>query len=227
MVENFEGVLKKEWYREDLKVLTSQIKEHESLLRLKRRWLMDLPLSISEQKRVEETLPPEDKISTEILAIRVPWCVERFALALRLPHPRSDRKCAAQWVSEYAQQNLMEEVIGAVDIYGGRILGFDASISGAATLYCSRNYSHSSLAIGALAGIYRTESPQLFGDIQVPGNVERCVSSLRLLGSVSARLCLGLNPSRSSLMVTGVNIMAQSSFAAGSIMRPSIVLLQC
>ncbi|KAL0401109.1 UNVERIFIED_CONTAM: hypothetical protein Slati_4140800 [Sesamum latifolium] len=67
MVENFEGVLKKEWCREDLKVLTSQIKEHESLLRLKRRWLMDLPLSISEHKRVEETLPPEDKMLPESL----------------------------------------------------------------------------------------------------------------------------------------------------------------
>ncbi|XP_020548882.1 uncharacterized protein LOC105160969 [Sesamum indicum] len=67
MVESFEGVLKKEWCREDLKVLTSQIKEHESLLRLKRRWLMDLPLSISEQKRVEETLPPEDKMLPESL----------------------------------------------------------------------------------------------------------------------------------------------------------------
>ncbi|KAL0407753.1 UNVERIFIED_CONTAM: hypothetical protein Sradi_1709700 [Sesamum radiatum] len=39
MVENFQGVLKKEWYREDLKVFTSHIKEHESLLRLKRRML--------------------------------------------------------------------------------------------------------------------------------------------------------------------------------------------
>ncbi|KAK4433536.1 hypothetical protein Salat_1115900 [Sesamum alatum] len=67
MVENFEGVLKKEWYREDLKALTSQIKEHESLLRLKRRWLMDLPLSISEQKRVQETLPTKDKVLPESL----------------------------------------------------------------------------------------------------------------------------------------------------------------
>ncbi|KAI3458382.1 hypothetical protein Pfo_015045 [Paulownia fortunei] len=67
MVENFEVVLKKEWCREDLKALTSQFREHESILRLKRRWLMDLPLSIREQKRIEEILPPDDKVLPESL----------------------------------------------------------------------------------------------------------------------------------------------------------------
>lgn len=65
MAANFVGVLKQEWYAEDSKALANQIKEHESTLRLKRRWLMDLPLSEKEQKRIEDLLPPNDKIMPE------------------------------------------------------------------------------------------------------------------------------------------------------------------
>ncbi|KAL8491385.1 hypothetical protein ACS0TY_023132 [Phlomoides rotata] len=65
MVESVEGILKKEFHREDLKALTSQIRDHESLLRLKRRWLMDLPLSTREQKKMAEILIFNDKILPE------------------------------------------------------------------------------------------------------------------------------------------------------------------
>ncbi|KAL6530412.1 hypothetical protein OROHE_014765 [Orobanche hederae] len=67
MAENVEGVLKKEWYVKDVKALTSQLREHESLLRLKRRWLMDLPLSVTDQKRVDELLSLDDKVLPESL----------------------------------------------------------------------------------------------------------------------------------------------------------------
>ncbi|XP_073143504.1 uncharacterized protein [Henckelia pumila] len=67
MEENFEGLTKGGWHKEDFKTLTSQLKERESLLRLKRRWLMGLPLSKREQERVEELLPPNDKILPESL----------------------------------------------------------------------------------------------------------------------------------------------------------------
>ncbi|KAH6779592.1 hypothetical protein C2S52_010829 [Perilla frutescens var. hirtella] len=65
MAENFVGVLEQECHREDFKALTNQIRDHESTMRLKRRWLMDLPLSDKEQKRIEELLPPNDKIMPE------------------------------------------------------------------------------------------------------------------------------------------------------------------
>ncbi|GER57279.1 inositol polyphosphate 5-phosphatase I [Striga asiatica] len=65
MVDNLEGALRNEWNTKDLKILTSQIKDHESLLRLKRRWLMDLPLSVTELKKMEEILPPNDKVLPE------------------------------------------------------------------------------------------------------------------------------------------------------------------
>ncbi|KAL0447444.1 UNVERIFIED_CONTAM: hypothetical protein Slati_1872300, partial [Sesamum latifolium] len=75
MVENFEGVLKKEWYREDLKVLTSQIKEHESLLRLKRStrgfWFvccssnLGMPKEILTFGMLPESLLREDDVSYE------------------------------------------------------------------------------------------------------------------------------------------------------------------
>ncbi|XP_051140377.1 uncharacterized protein LOC127257896 [Andrographis paniculata] len=67
MEHTFEGVLNQEWHMQDLKWLTSQISEHESLLRLKRRWLMDMALSVGEQKQIEETLPPNDKMLLESL----------------------------------------------------------------------------------------------------------------------------------------------------------------
>ncbi|KAH6812820.1 hypothetical protein C2S51_021838 [Perilla frutescens var. frutescens] len=49
MAQNFVGILEHEGHREDFKVLTNQIRDHESTMRLKRRWLMDLPLSYKEQ----------------------------------------------------------------------------------------------------------------------------------------------------------------------------------
>ncbi|KAI3458444.1 hypothetical protein Pfo_015107 [Paulownia fortunei] len=67
----------------------------------------------------------------------------------------------------------------------------------------------------------------LFVDFQDPGNVERCGSSLRLLSSVSAGLCLSQDQSCSLLIMTGMNITAQSIFAARSVMRPHIDFLQC
>ncbi|KAL3620727.1 hypothetical protein CASFOL_035639 [Castilleja foliolosa] len=67
MAENFEGVLEQKWRRYDLENLISQLSDHESLLRLKRRWLMDLPLSNREQKRVEKMLPPNDMVLPESL----------------------------------------------------------------------------------------------------------------------------------------------------------------
>ncbi|KAL6533028.1 hypothetical protein OROMI_027140 [Orobanche minor] len=67
MAENIDEVLKKKWYVKDVKALTSQLREHESLLRLKRRWLMDLPLSVTEQKRVDELLSLDDKVLPESL----------------------------------------------------------------------------------------------------------------------------------------------------------------
>ncbi|EPS70377.1 hypothetical protein M569_04384, partial [Genlisea aurea] len=54
-----------ELYKEDFKSLISSMKKDESLLRLKRRWLMDLPLSKTDQKRIQEILPGGDKILPE------------------------------------------------------------------------------------------------------------------------------------------------------------------
>ncbi|XP_073024230.1 uncharacterized protein [Primulina eburnea] len=67
MEENFEGLTERGWHKEDFKALTSQLKERESLLRLKRRCLMGLSLPKREQERAEELLPPNDKILPESL----------------------------------------------------------------------------------------------------------------------------------------------------------------
>ncbi|KAL2521970.1 uncharacterized protein Fot_25893 [Forsythia ovata] len=78
MEEHFEEVIKKKWYKEDFKTIASQMKEQENLLRLKRRWLMDLPLSKREQQRIEELLPPNDKILPESLLREDDVCYENI-----------------------------------------------------------------------------------------------------------------------------------------------------
>lgn len=45
---------------EDCKSLLSELKEEDKRLRLKRRWLMDLPLSERESKRIKELNPLSD-----------------------------------------------------------------------------------------------------------------------------------------------------------------------
>lgn len=77
-MEYFEEVIKQEWYKEDFKTIASQIKEQENLLRLKRRWLMDLPLSKREQQQIEELLPPNDKILPESMLREDDVCYENI-----------------------------------------------------------------------------------------------------------------------------------------------------
>ncbi|KAL3834770.1 hypothetical protein ACJIZ3_009506 [Penstemon smallii] len=72
MEENF-GVITKE----DLKALTSEIKEQDSLLRLKRRWLMDLPLSNIEEKRIDDRILPESLLREDDVSYEdIKSCVE-------------------------------------------------------------------------------------------------------------------------------------------------------
>ncbi|CAA2979282.1 Hypothetical predicted protein [Olea europaea subsp. europaea] len=78
MEEHFEEVIKQEWYKEDFKTIMSQINEQENLLRLKRRWLMDLPSSKREQQQIEELLPPSDKILPESLLREDEVCYENI-----------------------------------------------------------------------------------------------------------------------------------------------------
>ncbi|CAI9774629.1 unnamed protein product [Fraxinus pennsylvanica] len=78
MEEHFEEAIKHEWYKDDFKTIASQIKEQENLLRLKRRWLMDLPLSKREQQQIEELLPPNDKILPESLLREDDVCYENI-----------------------------------------------------------------------------------------------------------------------------------------------------
>ncbi|XP_022890773.1 uncharacterized protein LOC111405906 isoform X2 [Olea europaea var. sylvestris] len=78
MEEHFEEVIRHEWYKEDFKTIASHIKEQENLLRLKRRWLMDLPLSKKEQQQIEELLPPNDRILPESLLREDDVCYENI-----------------------------------------------------------------------------------------------------------------------------------------------------
>ncbi|KAL1546396.1 hypothetical protein AAHA92_22998 [Salvia divinorum] len=65
MAEDFVGALGQEWNNTDLRILADQIGGYESTMRLKRRWLMDLPLSQSAQYRIDKLLPPNDMILPE------------------------------------------------------------------------------------------------------------------------------------------------------------------
>ncbi|KAL2509279.1 uncharacterized protein Fot_32926 [Forsythia ovata] len=115
MEEHFEEAIKKEWYKEDFKTIASQIKEQENLLRLKRRWLLDLPLSKREQQRIEELMPPNDKILPESLLREDDVCYENIRNFVEKGY--SARKCEMehQVVEEDTSKSYRSAAIKVLD----------------------------------------------------------------------------------------------------------------
>ncbi|KAH6812558.1 hypothetical protein C2S51_026320 [Perilla frutescens var. frutescens] len=97
MAQNFVGILEHEGHREDFKVLTNQIRDHESTMRLKRRWLMDLPLSYKEQNyflpmimvRVDRIMPESflrEDDATQVSYEDIRTCIKKAFGAQREEH---------------------------------------------------------------------------------------------------------------------------------------------
>ncbi|XP_047982891.1 uncharacterized protein LOC125223681 [Salvia hispanica] len=94
MAEDFVGPLEQECYNDDVRVQADQVGWHEAAMRLKRRWLMDLPLSKSEQKRIDKLLPPNDMILPESFLRKddggyedIRTCIEK---AFEIPNSQED-----------------------------------------------------------------------------------------------------------------------------------------
>ncbi|KAH6812559.1 hypothetical protein C2S51_026321 [Perilla frutescens var. frutescens] len=97
MAQNFVGILEHEGHREDFKVLTNQIRDHESTMRLKHRWLMDLPLSYKEQNyflpmimvRVDRIMPESflrEDDATQVSYEDIRTCIKKAFGAQREEH---------------------------------------------------------------------------------------------------------------------------------------------
>ncbi|XP_041993352.1 uncharacterized protein LOC121743986 [Salvia splendens] len=112
MAEDFLGDL--EWYNEDVRVQADQVGWHEAAMRLKRRWLMDLPLSKSEQKRIDKLLPPNDMILPESFLRKddggyedIRTCIEK---AFGTPNSQEDPICDRDGVIVLNSSDGFQEV---------------------------------------------------------------------------------------------------------------------
>ncbi|CAA0825564.1 Unknown protein [Striga hermonthica] len=119
MTGNLKGALKEEWNTEDLTILTSKLKGHESLIRLKRRWLMDLPLSVNEKKKVEEMLPPEDKVLPESLIREDDVSYEDIRTAIEMGFGvhsyRKERQCTQEDVQVLNACECLQQICFLLD----------------------------------------------------------------------------------------------------------------
>ncbi|CAA0834467.1 Unknown protein [Striga hermonthica] len=119
MVDNIEGALKNEWNTKDLKILTSQIKDNESLIRLKRRWLMDLPLSVKEHKKMEEMLPPNDKVLPESFIREDDVSYEDIRTAIEMGFGAhscgKERQCTQEDVQVFNPRECLQKICSLLD----------------------------------------------------------------------------------------------------------------
>ncbi|KAL3506795.1 hypothetical protein ACH5RR_032177 [Cinchona calisaya] len=106
-------------YKEDCKQLLSQIKEHDKLLRLKRRWLMDLDLSERELKLSKNFNPLKDKNIPEILLREddvyydtVRYFVQRGFGVYNFVKEHQDQENEQSFDSHYILKNLSQMLDG-------------------------------------------------------------------------------------------------------------------